>query len=192
MTDGEPECAFEENSESEMDVLTHVFLPLTVAYGLRQELFETPAHLSLAGFGLLSDVDKFLGHPGLLHSFVTLGPICLVILAAEQWVRGRLVVSPLVVAFVLSHPVLDFVDGGPIWPLVPLVDTGIGLQYPVRVAFGEGPVGLALRGPLVTLETGMERSPGFRSYGFINGFGAASLLSFLVLYLGSHRDGRDE
>ena len=172
-----------------MDSLTHVFLPLTVAYALRRELFETPAHLSLAGFGLLSDFDKFLGQPGLLHSLVTLGPICLVLLAGERWLRGELVLSPVVVAFVLSHLVLDFVDGGPIWPLVPLVDTGIGLQYPVQTVFGDGPVWLTLRGPLVALETGMVRPSGFNSYGFVNGFGVASLLSFLVVYLGSRRDG---
>lgn len=94
-----------------MDFLTHIFLPLTVAYVLKRELFETPAHLSLAGFGLLSDFDKFIGYPGLLHSFITLTPICLALLAGERWLRGRVVLSPLIVAFVLSHLLLDFIDG---------------------------------------------------------------------------------
>ena len=171
--------------------MTHIFFPLTVAYVLKQELFETPAHLSLAGFGLLSDFDKFLGQPGLLHSFVTLTPICLTLLAGERWLRGRVVLSPLIVAFVLSHLVLDFINGGPIWPLLPLIDTGIGLKYPVQTVFGEGSVGLIFQGPLIALKTGMTQPSGFNSYGFINGFGVASLLSFLVIYVGLYQKKHD-
>ena len=66
-----------------MDLLTHLFLPLTVAYVLRRELFDHPATLGLAGFSVLSDFDKFLGHQGLLHSLVTIVPVCLVVLAVE-------------------------------------------------------------------------------------------------------------
>ena len=170
-----------------MDFLTHLFLPLTVAYALRRDLFKTPAYLSLAGFALLSDFDKFLGQPGLLHSLVTLGPICLVLLAGERRLRGELILSPLIVAFILSHLLLDFIDGGPVWPLLPLIDTGIGLQYPVQVTFGEMPFGLTVQGPLVMIKVGMTRSVGFKSYGFINGFGVASALSFIAVYVGSRR-----
>jgi hypothetical protein len=174
-----------------MDFLTHIFLPLTVAYVLKRELFETPAHLSLAGFGLLSDFDKLIGYPGLLHSFVTLTPICLALLAGERWLRGRVVLSPLIVAFILSHLLLDFIDGGPIWPLLPLIDTGIGLQYPVQTVFGSGPVGLTFQGPIVAIKIGMARPSGFNSYGFINGFGVASLLSFLVIYVGLYQQEKN-
>lgn len=175
---------FDELAGRIMDFLTHIFLPLTVAYVLRRELFETPVRLSLAGFGLLSDFNKFLDQPGLMHSFVTLTPICLTLLAGERWLRGRVVLTPLIVAFVLSHLLLDFIDGGPVWPLLPLVDTGIGLQYPVWTVFGGGPIGLIFQGPIVALKIGMARPSGSNSYGFINGFGIASLLTFFVVYVG--------
>lgn len=173
-----------------MDFLTHVFLPLTVAYALRTAFFDTaPERLALAGFGLLSDFDKFLGQPGLLHSLVTLVPLTLAALGTERAVRGELVVTPLLVAFVWSHLLLDFVDGGPVPLLYPFVETGIGLQYPVRTVFGEGPLGLAFKGPLVTLRQATPR-PGHNTYGFITGAGVASLLAFLTLVIGSRRGWR--
>jgi len=61
-----------------LDVLTHHFLSLTVAYVLRPVLFDHLATLGLAGFGVSSEFEKFLGQPGLLHSLVT---VCLVVRA---------------------------------------------------------------------------------------------------------------
>lgn len=169
-----------------MDFLTHVFLPLTVAFVLRPDLFEHPATLSLAGFGLLSDFDKFLGHPGLLHSAVTVVPICLAILVAERWYRGGFRYAPVVVAFVGSHLALDVLDGGPVPLLFPFVEEGIGFQYPARTVFGEGPFGLWIEGPLVTLREAAPR-PGHNTYGFIAGEGVAWLLVFAIVYVGVRR-----
>jgi membrane-bound metal-dependent hydrolase YbcI (DUF457 family) len=166
-----------------MDFLTHLFLPLTVAYVLRRELFVSPAYLLLAGFGLLSDFDKFLGYPGLLHSLITLVPISLCLLLGEKWLREKLVLSPLIVAFIFSHLLLDFIGGGPVPLLYPVIDGGVGLQYPVQTVFGEGFFGLSFRGQLLAVRTTAPR-PGFNTYGFIKGYGVASTISFVILYLG--------
>lgn len=168
-----------------MDLLTHLFLPLTAVYVLREELFGSPLALSIAGFGLLADFDKFLGRPGLLHSLVTLVPISLAILVGEYHHRGRLEWAPIVVALIGSHLVLDLLDGGPAPLLYPLVETGIGLQYPVRTVFGEGLLGVTWEGPLVTLRTVAPR-PGHNTYGFVEGSGVASALLFATVYLGRH------
>lgn len=172
------------------DFLTHLFLPLTAAYVVWPDRFRSPAYLGLAVFGLLADLDKFLGHPGLLHSLVTLVPLCAAILLVEQYLRGRLYLAPVVVALILSHLVLDLVAGGLVPLLYPFDTVGIGLQYPARTTFGTGLFGVAIEGPLVSVRTTPPR-PGFNTYGFINGYGVASALLFAVVYLarGPARDG---
>lgn len=170
-----------------MDFLTHLTLPLTVAYVLEREVFESPRYLLLGVFGLLPDFDKFLGVPGLLHSAVGLAAVTLVLVGAERWWRGRLVVTPVVVALIWSHLVLDIVDGGPVPLLFPLIETGIGFRYPVQVAFGEGLLGVRLDGPLVALRS-TAPAPGHNTYGFVQGAGVASALAFLTVYLGLHLD----
>lgn len=164
-----------------MDFLTHLFLPITVAIVWWPDVFESPFAVALGGFGLLADFDKFLGMPGLTHSLVTIGPISLAVLGAEYWYRGQLRISPVIVALITSHLVLDFVDGGPVPLLFPFVDAGIGLQYPVRTVFGEGPLGVWWEGPIVTLRTATPE-PGHNTYGFIKGAGIASLLAFVAVY----------
>jgi hypothetical protein len=173
-----------------MDFLTHLCLPFTAAYVLRREQLSSVRTLPLAGFGLFSDFDKFLGMPGLLHSLVTIVPIAVAILGLERVVTGELKWSPIVVALVGSHLVLDFVDGGPVPLLFPLVKSGVGLQYPIQTVFGAGPIGLTFEGSLVALRTTAPR-PGHNTYGFIKGAGVASALLFATVYFGRQR-GIDE
>lgn len=168
-----------------MDALTHVFLPLTAVFALKPEVFGSPARFGLAGFGLLPDADKLIGHPGLFHSLVTLGPLVAGLFVVERRLTGGATASLLVAAFLGSHLVLDVLDGGPVPLLFPFVERGAGLQFPARAAFGEGPLGVTIRGPLVANRAGAPRS-GFNSYGFLNGFGVASTLLFTTVYLG-HR-----
>ena len=118
-------------------------------------------------------------------------PICLALLLAEWIVRGDLDVAPVVVALILSHLVLDFVDGGPVPLLFSFVETGIGLQYPARMVFGAGPVRLTLQGPLVTLRTSVPRG-GFNTYGFIQRVGVASALLFATVYVGDRVRARQD
>lgn len=167
-----------------MDFLSHLFFPLTAVYLLRRDLFDQPWLLGLAGFGLLSDVDKFLGMPGLLHSVVPLIPICLGIVALEYSVRGEVTYSPVIVAFIGSHLLLDFLDGGPVPLLFPFIETGIGVKYPVQTVFGQGPFGLSFEGPPVVLRTTTPQQ-GTSTYGFINGGGVASMFLFGIIYGGN-------
>ncbi|EMA44799.1 hypothetical protein C449_09079 [Halococcus saccharolyticus DSM 5350] len=156
---------------------------------LYPELFEQRYLLALGGFGVLSDLDKFLGIPGALHSLVTLVPLCIGLIVAERVLRGRTAYSPLVAGFVLSHPLIDIIDGGPVPLFAPLIDAGIGLRYPMQVSFGEGPLGIVFEGPLLALATATPRA-GFNTYGFINAFGVTSVLLFAVLYVGLERRSR--
>ena len=77
---------------------------------------------------------------------------------------------------------LDFVGGGLVPLLFPVVKTGIGLEYPVRTVFGQGLIGLRLEGPLVALRTTAPR-PGYNTYGFVKGAGVASMLLFGLIYV---------
>jgi membrane-bound metal-dependent hydrolase YbcI (DUF457 family) len=173
-----------------MDLLTHVFLPLTVAYVLYPGLFTHPLVYTLAGFGLTSDFDKFLGQPGLFHSLVAVGPLCLVVLAVGNAVANESH-ARLVAGFVGSHLLLDVVDGGPVPLLYPFVERGIGLQFPARTVFGRDPLGISVEGQVVATRVTAPR-PGFNEYTFIDAAGVAWLLAFLVIYFGlGHRHDRE-
>ncbi|WP_276300066.1 metal-dependent hydrolase [Halorussus lipolyticus] len=179
-----------------MDVLTHLFLPLTVAFAVRPEWFDSPAWLALGVFGLFSDFDKFVGAPGLLHSLVGVVPMSLAlvglgrVLDRRGWIDDATTAGRLAAGFVWSHLLLDVIDGGPVPLLAPLFRTGLGLEYPARVVFGAEPLGLAVSGPLVALRIVAPR-PGFNAYGFINGFGIASVLTFAAIYLGRRSRASD-
>ncbi len=172
-----------------MDFLTHLFLPLTVAYVLWPGYFRRPEYAALAVFGLGPDFDKFLGSPGLLHSLVTLVPLACLLVAVEWAWRREATLSTIVAAFLASHLVLDFLVGGPVPLFAPFVDAGLGMQYPISVIFGVKPVGVGFEGPLVAVRAVTPR-PGHNSYGFINGFGATSLLLFLTIVVGRERQRR--
>lgn len=173
-----------------MDALTHVFLPLTAAYVLKPEAFASPARLTVAGFGLFPDADKFLGQPGLLHSLVTLGPLVAGLFVVERWLTGGSTVSLLAAAFLGSHLALDVLDGGPVPLLFPFIERGVGLGFPDSAAFGEGPLGVTIHGPLVTGQIPTPQ-PGFYSYGFLTGFGIAGALRFTTVFFGLRRRARE-
>jgi hypothetical protein len=172
-----------------MDALTHLFLPLLVAYVVRPDLFSKPRYMALGGFGLLADFDKLLGVPGLLHSLVTLVPICLGLVAVERVIRKEIHYSRLASVFIMSHLVFDIIEGVTVPLLFPLVTTGIGLAYPMEVVFGTGTLGFTFQGWPVTLKIGVLRTGhaaadvATNTFGFINGFGVASLLAFLTAFV---------
>lgn len=170
------------------DFLTHLFLPLTAAYVLRRDLFESPLALGLAGFAVLPDADKFLLRSGLLHSLVPLVPVCVALLAVEHYWRETLEYAPVAAALLLSHLVLDFVAGGPVPFLYPLVETGVGLRYPVQIVFGQGVAGVALEGPITALRV-KPPDQSNHTYGFVRGYGVANLLLFVTIYAGDRWDG---
>lgn len=172
-----------------MDPLTHVFLPLLVAYAARPDLFGDRRALAVAGVGLLPDADKFVGAQGLLHSLVPLVPLIAATAAAERRLAGRYRYTALAAAFLASHLLLDLLDGGPTPLLYPFVTSGVGLVFPATVTFGQGPLGVVVDGPLVALRPATPRT-GYQSFGFVNGFGAASALAFLAAYAVGERRRR--
>ena len=183
-----------------MDVLTHVFIPLTIAYVLRPDLFPTPRYLALGMFGLLPDLDKLLGVPGLLHSLVTVVPICLGVIAVGHWYRGDSTYGVLASAFVMSHLLLDVIEGVPVPLLFPIVSTGVGLSYPMSVVFGAdvGLLGFTFQGSPVSLEVGeiqtghaVDPEVDTNTFGFVNGTGIMSALVFLTVYVGLQRTEQD-
>lgn len=174
-----------------MDPLTHVFLPLTVAYVLVRDLLPSPRYLLLGLFGLVPDLDKLLGVPGLLHSLLTVVPLCAGLVVVDRWWRGDAAYGTLLAAFLLSHLLLDFVDGSGLYALYPLTDAGLGLSYPLTVTFGDGLLGFQFeRWPVVlsveSAPTGYAESPSVdrNTFGFLAGYGVASVLTFSIIYAG--------
>ncbi len=164
-----------------MDFLTHLFLPITVAYVLRPDLFPTPAHLTLAVFAVLPDFDKLVGLQGASHSAITLGGLVGGLVVLERWQQESSTYAVLVGALLFSHLLLDVLDGGPVSVLYPLIDAGVGLQYPTQLVIGETISGTSVQQPLPTVNV---RTPtqGRVSYPLVNGYGVLSALTFLVLY----------
>lgn len=194
-----------------MDALTHVFLPLLVAYILRPVLFSQPHYLAFGLFGLFADFDKLIGIPGLLHSLLTLVPICVGILLLERIFRGEYHYSIIASAFILSHLPLDIIEGVTVPIFFPIITAGVGLAYPMALIVGPeaGPLWFAFDGLPVTLEFGELRTGHAASdvvnsneFGFINGHGVATLLTFLFVFVSQEylsvgqssigQDGEDE
>lgn len=175
-----------------MDALTHVFLPLLVVYVLRPGLFSEPHYLAIGLFGLLADLDKLIGIPGLLHSLVTLVPICIGMLLFERTFRGRYHYSVIASVFTLSHLPLDIIEGVTVPLFYPVISTGIGLVYPMVLLVGPeaGPLWFAFDGLPISLEFGGLRTGHAVSdevdsneFGFVNGYGVATMLTFIVVFV---------
>lgn len=180
-----------------MDALTHVFLPLTVVYAVWPEGFGPNRHFLLGLFGLVPDLDKLLGVPGLLHSLLTIVPITVaMVVLGQRWERVDRRFATLAAGLVLSHLLLDFLDGSGVYALYPIVETGVGLAYPIEVIFGEGPLGVTFEGwPVAIVQkdapVGFAESAGVDSnrFGLVGSTGVASTLAFLALVWG--RSWRD-
>jgi membrane-bound metal-dependent hydrolase YbcI (DUF457 family) len=167
-----------------MDLLTHLFLPLTVAYVLRPDLFDSPWHLALAGFAVAPDLDKLLGLQGAFHSAITLGVAAAALVALERRRRDDATYAVLIAALLYSHLLLDVLDGGPVTLLYPLVDVGIGLRYPAQLVVGDTVSATGIRNPLPSVHAA-EPTRGHATYSLVNGYGVLSALTFVVVYLGS-------
>lgn len=170
-----------------MDGLTHLLVPLAVAYAVRPELFESPWHLSIGVFGVVPDFDKFLGMQGVMHSPIVLGVIGLALLGVSRRLRGERTYALLATVLLFSHLVLDFIDGGPVLLFYPFVETGFGLLYSSEIVFGEAVWEVAVRDLWPSLRVGGMPDQGPATYGLVNGTGVLSLLAFLAIYLGSKR-----
>jgi membrane-bound metal-dependent hydrolase YbcI (DUF457 family) len=167
-----------------MDVLTHLFLPIAVAYAIRPDLFPAPRYLALAVFAVLPDLDKALGTPGMLHSLLG---VCIVGVGAvlvERGVRNSTLYATLAVGLFASHLLLDFLDGGPVTLLYPVIKTGVGLDYPTNIVFGSSVTDVAVQDPLPRVQAGAA-NPEREVYPLLNGYGFLSALVFVIVYVGA-------
>lgn len=166
-----------------MDLLTHLFLPVGIAYALRPDLFPSPRYLVIGVAGVVPDADKLVGLQGVLHSAVTLGVISLVLVLLEERVRGKRTYALLTAALLFSHLLLDILDGGPAPLLYPFLEAGVGLQYPAELVIGESVTSSGIRNPLPDVNV-HSPSRSRTTYPILSGYGVLSMLVFVILYVG--------
>lgn len=166
-----------------MDVLTHLFLPIAVAFAVRPDLFPSPWYFVLAVFAVLPDFDKVLGIPGLLHSIFAVGAIGLCVCLFERRISGTTTYTIVATLLLISHLLLDFLDGGPVTFLYPLIETGVGLKYPTEIVFGDTVQDVAVHNPLPRVHANPTNSSR-EAYPLVNGYGVLSILVFITVYLG--------
>lgn len=179
-----------------MDALTHLFLPLVVVMAYRPALLDSPIAVPIVLFGLAPDFDKLLGAIGLFHSLLVLVPVGLAILvvsrvAADRGFDRARAYGMVAVLLLGSHLLLDFIDGGPVTLLAPVVAEGVGLEYPMRVFFGESAVSVTSSGPVVRLRVGTPRNC-VHPYTPLDSVGVASTLLFVTLYAKWYVSGRPD
>lgn len=165
-----------------MDPLTHVFVPLLVAYVLRPGLFPSPWYLPVGVVGLVPDFDKFLGLQGAFHSVFTLGVVAVGLVAVERWYRGEATYATLVAALLGSHLVLDFLGGSPVPVLYPLFDSGFALSYPQEVVIGDTVSETGVKNPAPDLKD-VQPSRTRTTYPIVDGYGVLSALVFALVYV---------
>jgi len=167
-----------------MDVLTHVFLPLTLVYAVKRDFDEKLFPLAL--LAVLPDFDVFTGiHRGLFHSLVFLAPLSALIIGVEYAVSKRLRYSPIALFFLYSHLALDFLAGGVPF-LYPFVELGVGVEFPFVIKFG-GSVSIVDVVPKLVY---CYPQPVHGEVNAFSGFGVASALLFVVVYWSIGRQRR--
>ncbi len=145
----------------------------------------------LALFALLPDLDKLMGMPGLFHSILILGPLLLFFFLIERKLNGTKKYSTIIAFFVLSHLILDFLGDGIVTLFYPVMRTGVGLRYPLEIAFGEGVLEVTVRGSIEIVKTAPE--PGFHSYeGLVTGYGVALSFAFLTIFFNDRLKGKEK
>ena len=168
------------------DLLSHIFLPLILICATRREL--KPYHIILTPFTLLPDLDKFLGMVGLLHSLVTIVPLCFLFMLLE-WIAEKITnktinlkYSSIATFYVFSHLFLDVLDGGPVTLFYPFVKEGVGLIFPATLEFGHSMFEFRVNN--ITPQLIWEiPSPSYgNSYEILSGFGVASAILFLIIF----------
>ncbi len=153
-----------------MDLLTHIFFPMTILYALKRR-----SYFLFSFFAILPDLDKFF-IPGALHSVLTLIPVILLLFLFLR--KEYCLVAAF---FIFSHLFLDILDGGPVPLLYPIERTGIGIEFPMRVSFHS----FSFSGEVVRIV--YEEPKIVDSYEIFSGFGFAILILFFFVYLGMRR-----
>jgi len=174
-----------------MDVLTHLFLPITIVYAVRPDLFPSPWYFALAGFAVLPDFTKLLGIPGILNSVFVVGGIGIVLTVSERRLYDTVTYATIATLLLASHLLLDFLDGGPVMLFYPFIKTGVGLEYPTQIVFGDAVHDIAVHDPIPRIQTGTTNASR-EAYSLVNGYGVLSALALLTVYLGNEIQRRNE
>jgi len=159
-----------------MDILTHIFLPLTLVYVLRRDF--KAKHFPLALFAVLPDFDVLTGiHRGLFHSVIFLAPLSALLLLVEYAFKRRLKYSLIAILFLYSHILLDFLAGG-VPLLYPIVNQGVGVEFPLIIRFGES-ISLVDVTPRLIYN---YPQPVHGEFDAFSSFGVANTALFLLIY----------
>jgi hypothetical protein len=115
-----------------------------------------------------------------LRSAITLGVVAGVVFALKRRYRGRATYALLMIAFLYSRLLLDFLDGGPLSLLYPLVNVGIGLYHPTELIVREtaGTTGVSEPPPTVGVSSPSRDQI---TYLLVTGCGVFAGLLFFVL-----------
>ena len=162
-----------------MDILTHIFLPLIAIYSLRREKFSK-IYLLMTIFAVLPDFDVFLGiHRSYLHSLLFLIPLAVFVLVIERVFRSKIEYAGVAAFFLFSHIFLDFFAGGVPF-LYPIIKTGVGVEFPLKVSFGSSVMIEDLMPRLVFIT---PESVHGKTFEVVSGFGVATAITFTLIYL---------
>ena len=162
-----------------MDILTHLFIPLIAVCVIGVNGVKSPYLFLLSFFAILPDFDVFLGvHRGLFHSLIFLIPLSASIMLLEYLMKNRIKYSVLAVFFLFSHIFLDFLSGGVPF-LYPLIDTGVGIEFPLVIEFGSSVTVTEFLPKFVYFTPESVYGASFNAF---SGFGVVSLILFAIVY----------
>jgi len=158
-----------------MDILTHIFLPLTALYsvgGFRKKYFL------LSMFAILPDFDVFLGvHRGLFHSLIFLLPLAVFLMLLEYGLITKIKYSLVAIFFLFSHLFLDFLAGGVPF-FYPVIDTGVGIEFPFVIEFGSSIAITEFLPKLVYITPELVHGKSFNAF---SSFGIAAMILFAFM-----------
>lgn len=160
-----------------MDALTHIFIPLTALYVLKKDLLNPSYHFLLVFFAWFPDLDKLLRIPGLFHSLLIIIPLIFVILLIEKQLGRNGKISGIAGIFIISHIILDVLEGGAVPLLYPIFSTGVGIIFPLKISIHDFSISGA------PVEVVYEEPKLSYTYEILSGYGLISFFIFAMVYL---------
>jgi hypothetical protein len=168
-----------------MDLLTHIFLPLIALYSVGE---FRKNYLLLSVFAILPDFDVLLGvHRGLFHSLIFLLPLAVFLMLLEYGLIAKIKYSLVAIFFLFSHLFLDFLAGGVPF-FYPVIDTGVGIEFPFVIHFGSSITITEFLPKLVYITPELVHGKSFDAF---SGFGIAAMILFAFMYYWNRRSNND-
>jgi hypothetical protein len=159
-----------------MDILTHIFLPLIALYSIGE---FRKSYFLLSVFAIFPDFDVFLGvHRGLFHSSIFLVPLAVFLMFLEYGLITKIKYSLVAIFFLFSHLFLDALAGGVPF-FYPVIDTGVGIEFPFVIEFGSSIAITEFLPKLVYITPELVHGKSFNAF---SGFGIAAMILFAFMY----------